>query len=502
MTNENEKILRGIGHMRPALSRREFLVRAGAGFGSLALTFLLAQQAEADAKAGGAKPRAGTGAGPYNPLAPKSPMFPTKAKSVIFLFMYGGPSQMDTFDPKPALEKYHGKTMNTVLANVGEVKTFGGGNNAPLMRSPYKFQKYGRSGIEISEIYPNLATCVDDLCFLRSLYGDSNNHAPALFEMNTGSIMQGHPSVGSWVTYGLGTENQDLPGFVVMTDHRGGPIGGAPNWSSGFMPATYQGTVFRASGAPILDLSPGEGVTPEEQRASLDLLARMNEEHLEQNPGDSDLEARIASYELAYRMQAHAPEIVDISRETEATRELYGINDARTEKFGRKCLLARRLVERGVRFVEIYSGGGHGDDTWDAHGSIVGNHTLHAGETDKPIAGLLKDLKQRGLLENTLIVWGGEFGRMPISQGGAGRDHNPGVQTVWLAGGGVKGGTVIGSSDEVGYKAGEDPCHIRDLHATILHAMGLNDMALTYLYNGRYQRLTTNGGQVIKAAFA
>lgn len=494
MTQNFEKIVRGAGHFRPALSRREFLTRAGTGFGSLALSFMLAQEAMADTKS--------AVRGRYNPLSPKSPMFPAKAKSVIFLFMYGGPSQVDTFDPKPDLEKYHGKSMSAALQNVGEVKTFGGDAHAPLMRSPYKFQKYGKSGIEVSDVFPNVAQCVDDICFIRSIYGDSNNHAPALFEMNTGSILQGHPSVGSWVTYGLGTQNQDLPGFVVMTDHRGGPIGGAPNWSSGFMPATYQGTVFRASGTPILDLSPGEGVSAAEQRSSLDLLAKMNEEHLHDNPGDSELEARIGAYELAYRMQAHAPEVVDISRETDETRALYGLDNARTEKFGRKCLMARRLVERGVRFIQIYSGGGHGDDTWDAHGDIVGNHGKHAGDTDKPIAGLLKDLKRRGLLDSTLVVWGGEFGRMPISQGGSGRDHNPGVQTVWMSGGGVKGGTVVGASDEVGYKAGTDPYHIRDLHATILHAMGLNDMALTYLYNGRFQRLTENGGKVIKSVFA
>ena len=266
------------------------------------------------------------------------------------------------------------------------------------------------------------------------------------------------------------------------------------------MPATYQGTVFRGSGTPILDLAPGQGVSPEEQRASLDLLGKLNEEHRLANPGDSDLEARIAAYELGYRMQAHAPEVVDITKETEETKQMYGLDNERTEKFGRKCLMARRLVERGVRFVQIYSGGGHGDDTWDAHGDIVGNHGKHAGDTDKPIAGLLKDLKRRGLLDSTLVVWGGEFGRMPISQGGRGRDHNPGVQTVWMAGGGVKGGTVVGSSDEVGYKAGSEPYHIRDLHATILHCMGLSDLSLTYLYNGRYQRLTTNGGTIIKNA--
>ena len=491
----SEKIRRGNLHFRPALSRREFLTRAGAGFGSLALTFLLAQEAEAEARA--------TGKRPSSPLTPRPPMFPARAKSVIFLFMYGGPSHVDTFDPKPGLIKYHGKKLTAdILKDVGEIKTFGGDGGAPLMQSPFAFRKYGKSGIEVSEIFPHVATCVDDICFLRSIYGDSNNHAPALFEMNTGSIMQGHPSVGSWVTYGLGSENQDLPAFVVMTDHRGGPIGGAPNWSSGFMPATYQGTVFRANGTPILDLNPGSGVTPAEQRASLDLLGKLNEEHLRAHPGDSELEARIAAYELAYRMQAHAPEIVDISKESAETKALYGLDNTQTEEFGRKCLLARRLVERGVRFVQLYSGGGHSDDTWDAHGDIVYNHRLHAGETDKPIAGLLTDLKRRGLLDSTLVVWGGEFGRMPISQGGKGRDHNPGVQTVWMAGGGVKGGTVIGSSDEVGYKAGENPYHIRDLHATVLHALGLNDIALTYLYNGRYQRLTENGGQLIKGALA
>lgn len=479
-------------HFRPALSRREFLTRAGAGFGSLALTFLLAQEAEANAKA----------TGKINPLAPKPPMFPTKAKSVIFLFMYGGPSQVDTFDPKPGLVKYHGKTLDTAIHGVGEIKTFGGDNHAPLMQSPYAFKRYGKSGIEVSDLFPHVGQCVDDICMVRSLYGDSNNHAPALFEMNTGSILQGYPSLGAWVTYGLGTENQDLPAYVVMTDHRGGPIGGAPNWSSGFMPATYQGTLFRASGAPILDLLPGQDVSGEAERSSLDLLAKLNDEHQRAHPGDSDLEARIAAYELAYRMQSHAPEVVDISKESEETKSLYGLDNERTEKFGRKCLLARRLVERGVRFIQIYSGGGHGDDTWDAHGDIVFNHGMHAGDTDKPIAGLLNDLKRRGLLDSTLVVWGGEFGRMPISQGGKGRDHNPGVQTVWMAGGGIKGGTVVGSSDEVGFKAGDEPYHIRDLHATILHCMGLDDMRLTYLYNGRYQRLTTNGGVVIQKALA
>ncbi|MDX1933403.1 MAG: DUF1501 domain-containing protein [Capsulimonadales bacterium] len=478
-------------HFGNAHSRRDFLLRAGVGFGSLALSALLAEEAQAtDGRPG--------------PLSPKRPMVPARAKSVIFLFMYGGPSQMDTFDPKPELTRFDGKTMKVALPNAGEVKTFGGANSGsvPLMKSPFAFKKYGKSGIEVSELYPHVGECVDDICFFRSIYGDSNNHAPALFEMNTGTILQGSPAMGSWVTYGLGSENRNLPGFVVMLDSRGGPIGGAPNWASGYMPATYQGTVFRAAGTPILDLKPGKGVSDASQKADLEFLGRLNREHLAARPGDSELEARIASYELAYRMQMSAPEAVDLSKESEETKALYGLDRPETEEFGRKCLLARRLVERGVRFIQLYSGGGHGDDTWDAHGDIVGNHRKHAGSTDKPIAGLLTDLKRRGLLDSTLIIWAGEFGRMPISQGGSGRDHNPGVQTVWMAGGGIKGGQVIGSSDDVGYKTGNDPYHIRDMHATVLRAVGLDDMKLTYLFNGRFQRLTGNGGVVIRNALA
>jgi hypothetical protein len=478
-------------HFRAALSRREFVLRAGVGFGSLALTALLADEAQATERR-------------TDPMAPKPPMFPAKAKSIIFLFMYGGPSQVDTFDPKPDLIKFDGKTMKVALPNAGEVKTFGGAasGSVPLMKSPFAFRKYGKSGLEVSDLFPHLGECVDDICFVRSVYGDSNNHAPALFEMNTGTILQGSPSMGSWMTYGLGSENQNLPGFVVMLDSHGGPIGGAPNWSSGYMPATYQGTVFRGTGTPILDLKPGEGVSDASQHADLEFLGQLNREHLRTHPGDSDLDARIAAYELAYRMQMSAPEAVDVSKESDEVKALYGLDKPETEEFGRKCLLARRLVERGVRFIQLYSGGGHGDDTWDAHGDIVSNHKKHAGSTDKPIAGLLTDLKRRGLLDSTLIVWAGEFGRMPISQGGTGRDHNPGVQTAWLAGGGVRGGQAIGSSDEVGYKAGDDPHHIRDLHATVLHAAGLDDMRLTYLFNGRFQRLTGNGGNVIQKAFS
>jgi hypothetical protein len=479
-------------HFGPAYSRRDFLLRAGTGFGGLALTAMMADEALAT----------NFGTAPTGPMAPKPPMIPAKAKSVIFLFMYGGPSQVDTFDPKPGLVKYDGKTMKAALPNAGEVKTFGGAQSGsvPLMKSPFAFRKYGKSGIEVSDLFPHVGQCVDDICFVRSIYGDSNNHAPALFEMNTGAILQGAPSMGSWVTYGLGSENQNLPGFVVMLDSRGGPIGGAPNWASGYMPATYQGTVFRTAGTAILDLKPGKGVSDTSQRIDLDFLGNLNHEHLKARPGDTDLEARISAYELAYRMQMAAPEAVDVSKETEEVKALYGLDKPETAEFGRKCLMARRLVERGVRFIQLYSGGGHGDDTWDAHGDIVGNHKKHAGSTDKPIAGLLMDLKRRGLLDSTLVVWAGEFGRMPISQGGSGRDHNPGVQTVWMAGGGVRGGQAIGSSDEVGYKTGEDPYHIRDLHATILRCVGLDDIRLTYLFNGRFQRLTVNGGNLIKKA--
>jgi hypothetical protein len=479
-------------HFGLAYSRRDFLLRAGTGFGGLALTAMMADEALAT----------NFGTAPTGPMAPKPPMIPAKAKSVIFLFMYGGPSQVDTFDPKPGLVKYDGKTMKAALPNAGEVKTFGGAQSGsvPLMKSPFAFRKYGKSGIEVSDLFPHVGQCVDDICFVRSIYGDSNNHAPALFEMNTGAILQGAPSMGSWVTYGLGSENQNLPGFVVMLDSRGGPIGGAPNWASGYMPATYQGTVFRTAGTAILDLKPGKGVSDASQRSDLDFLGNLNKEHMKSRPGDTDLEARISAYELAYRMQMAAPEAVDVSKETEEVKALYGLDKPETAEFGRKCLMARRLVERGVRFIQLYSGGGHGDDTWDAHGDIVGNHKKHAGSTDKPIAGLLMDLKRRGLLDSTLVVWAGEFGRMPISQGGSGRDHNPGVQTVWMAGGGVRGGQAIGSSDEVGYKTGEDPYHIRDLHATILRCVGLDDIRLTYLFNGRFQRLTVNGGNLIKKA--
>ena len=467
-------------------TRREFLWQAGAGFTGLALTSLLAEDGFF------AKVRANEA---VDPLAPKPPHFAAKAKRVIFLFMYGGPSQVDLFDPKPELSAKNGKTieLETRKGVVGK---------GTLLGSTRKFAKYGQSGIEVSDLYPHLAHCVDDMAIVRSMYADSFAHGSALIQMNTGSLFQGKPCLGSWTTYGLGTENRDLPAFVVLLDPRGGPIGGQPNWGSGYMPATYQGTRFRTEGDPILNLSPRAPVTRDEQRAQLDFLAKLNETHREVRSHESELSARIASYELAYRMQAHAPEAVDIASESDETRELYGLNDKKTADFGRKCLMARRLVERDVRFVQVYSGGGHLDENWDAHNGVNKNHELHCGETDKPIAGLLTDLKRRGLLDETLVVWSGEFGRMPTTQGSNGRDHNPQGFTAWLAGGGVKGGTVYGSTDEVGYAAATDKVHVHDLHATILHLLGLDHTNLTYFHGGRDQRLTDVHGNVVQKIIA
>ncbi|MEW5976051.1 MAG: DUF1501 domain-containing protein [Acidobacteriota bacterium] len=475
-----------------SLSRRELLMKAGAGFAGLAFGDLLLREGLLAAQPASAELRPGAAGESQNPLRCRAPHFPGKAKSVIFLFMYGGPSHVDLFDPKPELTRLHGKPMT----GKGALDVFFG-NPGNLMASPYRFKKHGQSGIEVSELYPHLAACVDDLAVVRSLYTDSNNHSPAIFQMNSGVIRPGSPSLGSWVTYGLGSSNQNLPAFVVMYDWRGGPIGGAPNWSAGFMPAAYQGTPFRASGAPIVDLEPPSFVDPHLQRAQVEFIEQMNRDHQRDRPGDSDLEARIASYELAFQMQTHAPEATDLSQESAETKALYGMNHEMTEYFGKQCLVARRLVERGVRFVQIYSGGGHQQQSWDAHYGLDENHRLHCAETDKPMAGLLRDLKRRGLLESTLVVWGGEFGRMPVSQSAIGRDHNPHGFTMWLAGGGIKPGQVLGATDEFGYKAAEDPHSVHDLHATILRCLGLDHRLLTYYYGGRDQRLTNLGGDPI-----
>lgn len=470
--------------MKRFWSRREFLFESCGGIAGLGLTSLLAQDnllaqqcSTSPAVHGAVKPH-----------------FTPRAKSVISLFMSGGVSHVDTFDPKVALKKFAGEPMT----GKGEV-VVRQGHPGPLMPSPFEFKKYGQSGIEVSELFPHMASHVDEMAVLRSVFSKSNDHVQAHYALASGMIRMGFPSVGSWVTYGLGSESQSLPAFVVIYDARGGPFGGPANWSAGFMPAAYQGTVFRSSGTPIVDLKPPEQITSDEQRARLDLLARLNRIDMERNPGNSELAARIESYELAYRMQGCAPEVVDMKSETAATQKLYGLDNPVTEPFGRQCLMARRLVERGVRFVQLYHGGlgVQNTDTWDAHEDVYSNHTKHAAESDLPISGLLTDLKARGLLDSTLVVWHGEFGRMPISQRGVGRDHNPGAMAIWMAGAKIKGGQVIGATDEFGYKAEDQPISIHDLHATMLHMLGLDHTKLTYRFNGRDMRLTDVYGQVV-----
>jgi hypothetical protein len=470
-------------HMRPVVTRRDVLVRAAHGFGSVALASLLDLPASAAQRT--------------NPLAAKTPDLPAKAKSVIFLFMVGGPSHIDTFDPKPALEKYDGQPLPPSYGTIVSQFTKG---DTPLLRSPWKFAKYGQSGREVSTLFPHLARCVDDLCFVRSFYTDSTVHAPAMYQVNTGRILMGYPSMGSWVTYGLGSESENLPAYVVMPQPEGTPEGGTPCWGAGFLPAVYQGTVFRSGPNPILNLRPPEGVTAERQRKTLDFLQQMNE--MDTLETDTEMAARISSYELAFRMQSHAPEAVDISKEPESVRRLYGLDQKHTNEFGMRCLLARRLVERGVRFVQLYSGGGPVSVQWDAHKDLVGNHEKMCAMTDLPIAGLLKDLKQRGLLDSTLVIWGSEFGRLPMSQGGNGRDHNPHGFTMWFAGGGVKPGSMIGETDEVGLRGVGARYPMRDFHATILHLLGLDQNRLWFLHNGREEKLTDFGGNVIREMLA
>lgn len=476
-------------------TRREFLWQAGGGFAGTALAGLLgdaffARQAVA-----------ADGVTPWdNPLAPRAPHYQAKARAVIFLYMYGGPSHIDTFDFKPALE---GRDNQTV-----KVRTFGRGghkNEGRIVEPRWRFKQYGQCGKWVSDLFPHFARCVDDVAFLHSMTADSPIHGSAMLQMNSGKILSGSPCLGSWVNYGLGTENANLPGFVVMLDPRGGPISGAKNWSSGYMPASYQATVVKADATPILDLDRPEVISDRMQRRMLDTMQAFNQEHQAPRAFNSDLAARIASYELAYKMQSTAPEAVDLAQESAATRALYGVDDPKTAVFGRQCLLARRLVERGVRFVQIYSGGNHIDSTWDAHDDLVVNHTLHAGETDLPIAGLIADLKQRGMFDETLIVWGGEFGRQPTAEyaTGTGRDHNAYGFTMWLAGGGIRGGVSLGKTDELGSAAVEDRLHVKRLHATILHQLGLDPNRLTYFHSGLEQKLVgVEGAEPIRAILA
>ena len=471
-------------HFQFTTSRRDFLARAGAGFGALALADLLRGSAL------GAAVEEGTRSA-TQPLLPRRPHFAAKAKSVIFLFMEGGPSQMDTFDPKPALLELAGKP---IPPSFGRVITAMGEFDSPILASKRQWKQHGQSGTWVSDWLPEIATCVDDMAVIRSCWADGINHSSGVCQMNTGSILAGRPSLGAWTSYGLGTENQNLPAFVVMQDNAASVINGPRNWGAGFMPASYQGTRITAGSEPIPFLNPPEGITAGAQRGKLDFLTQMNRAHAATR-AQSELEARIASYELAFRMQAEAPEAVDLTKETDAVKALYGVDEKDTADFGRMCLLSRRLVERGVRFVQLYSGAG---SKWDSHAKIEENHSKLCRSMDKPVAGLLKDLKARGLLDSTLVVWGGEFGRTPQSEKGDGRDHNPTGFTMWMAGGGVKGGQTIGTTDEVGLHAVEDRLHVHDLHATILWLMGLDNMGLVYKYKGRPERPTLNEGEAYK----
>lgn len=481
----------------PLIDRRHLLKRAGCGLGMLGLASLLADEGLLNSLEAG-----DLGQRSQNPLAPQPSHFTPSAKKVIWIFANGGPSHVDTWDYKPELEKWDGKSIREFAPNFSNTTGFFKDAVGNLMKSPFKFTPRGECGKMVSSLFPHLGEHVDKMAFVHSGFTESNNHSPALFAMNTGIARMGYPCVGSWVTYGLGSESRDLPGFVVMSDPkgRGLPKGHAANWSAGFLPGVYQGTHLRPTGEPIDNLKPLPQLNNTLQRNQLDYLKQLNELHRTHLAAESDLTARIESFELAYRMQASAPQTLDFSDEPKSIQELYGIGDERCDHFAKQCLMARRLVESGVRFVQIYSGGMENERSWDGHNDIQGNHQQFADETDRPVAALLADLAQRGLLADTLVIWCGEFGRLPIAQlaGKPGRDHNPHCFTAWLAGGGVKGGVTYGESDEIGYKAAVDRVHLNDLHATILHLLGIDHERLTYNYNGRNFRLTDVAGEVIK----
>jgi hypothetical protein len=420
-------------------------------------------------------------------MMPRVPHFPPKARSVIWLFMEGAPSAVDMFDPKPELAKRDGQRIAIDVFN---------GNPGPLMKSPFSFAQYGQSGAWVCEHYPNVAKHVDDFAFVKSFHSESNDHVPALYQINTGIPRPGFPSAGSWITYGLGSENNSLPGYVVLGNNQG-VKGGNLNWSSGFLPTTYQGTLFRPGDTPVINLKQPRDVTRVDQRAQLDFMAKLNQRHLNERPGEAELLGRIQSFELAYRMQAEATDLADFNTEPTATREMYGIDKDETRSFGSKCLMARRLVERGVRFVQVYS-----DGEWDAHSDLNGNHKGHCRATDQPIHALLTDLKRTGLMDSTLVIWGGEFGRMPVSQGNGGRDHNPNGFGMFLTGAGIKPGTSYGELDDIGYRAAVDRVSVHDLHATMLHLLGVDHKQLTYFHNGRRYRLTDVAGEVLTKVLA
>jgi hypothetical protein len=471
--------------LRFLLRRRRFLKEVACGIGMMGLADLLAAD--------------GRTADTANPLAPKKPHFPGKAKNVIFMFMEGAPSQMDLFDPKPALQKYAGQPLPDSLAS--QLRLAFTKKDAKILPSPRVFRPHGQSGIEFSDYIPHIASCADDLCLVRSMQTEAFNHHPGQTLLFTGSIQLGRPTMGAWVLYGLGSESKNLPGFVVLSSGVG-TSGGASNFSCGFMPSHYQGTLFRNSGDPILYLSNPEGVSPETQRETLDLIGDLNREHLSET-GDQEIASRIANYELAWRMQSAAPELADLSSEPKHIREMYGLDDPVTRQFATNCILARRLVERGVRFVLMM------DASWDQHTYLNRDLKKNCDRTDKPAAALIKDLKQRGLLDSTLVVWGGEFGRTPIVEirntadpENAGRDHHPLAYSMWLAGGGIRGGQVIGKTDELGFNVVEDPVHVHDLQATILHCLGFDHTRLTYRHMGRDFRLTDVHGEVVQKMLA
>jgi hypothetical protein len=464
-----------------AFSRRAFLADSFGGFGGLALTSLLAE----DARGAPADPLA-------DPLAPKKPHFEPKAKSVIFLFMAGGPSHLDTFDPKPLLTKLNGQPRP---AEFGEAKYQQIQKDARLLGSARKFAKHGRSGVEVSDLFPYTAKCVDDIAVVRSCYCDKVVHSAAQYELFSGRVVPGFPSMASWVVYGLGSESRSLPSYVVMPDPDGALEAGQPMYSNGFLPAVYQPTMLGSGPRPIRNLDLPPGVRPGDREKTVRLIRDLN---VANGGDDEDFAARIRSYDLAFKMQTEAPGVFDLTTERKETLALYGVGTEPTDDYGRRCLLARRLVEKGVRFVVVVSGGGPGNMQWDAHKDIEENHQRMAGQTDKPVAGLLTDLKRRGLLDSTLVLWGGEFGRSPQAQGGAGRDHHNLGFTMWLAGGGVKGGRVVGATDAIGLRAVEEPYHVRDVHTMILHQLGLDQEKLTYPHLGRRERLTLVEGRVIK----
>ncbi len=483
MPNHDEIRAAVTPHFEPARSRRDFLARAGAGFGSIALA-TMASESRAAGPTGEETPTVGR---------PATPRLPATAKSVIWCFLDGGPSHIDLFDPKPELNRLAGKPLPDSFER--PITAMGRTAHTPLLACKRTFAQHGQSGMWVSDWYPEIATCVDDLALVRSCHADGLNHVGSVCQMNTGSILGGRPSWGAWCLYGLGSVCDNLPGYVVLTDNGSNPPGGTRNWGTGFMPAAYQGTKFRDGKVPILHVAPTDGAPGLRQRGKLDLIQRLNRRHLNQRPHDAELEARIASYELAFRMQAAAPAVTDLSEESAETRALYGLDQKETAANGRNCLLARRLVERGVRCVQLYMGSG---SKWDAHSNVEGNHSKCCRESDRPIAGLIKDLKRRGLLDSTLVVWGGEFGRTPMSESGDGRDHNPYGFSIWMAGGGVRGGVTYGATDELGLYAVEDRAHVNDIHATILHLLGLDHEKLTWMHNGREERLTIVAGNVIR----